>query len=254
MKPQYLTRDIMWTWISTIGFQSYLRSWESTTRMSVVHWGKTGMPVPEPMKMKQNLQTSHLQEERGFPAVSSKYNEAGCPHVIHHSRGHHGSYEQERQKQQWVCSKPSLYCGLCVKDGRCSPTWSDQPVLFVPLEDHQMVQEIILNLLNPLIVNLYLLYKRFGEKKLWEPWLQDWLSKVTDWRSSWGNKTNEWPTWISFYLKGIVFLFRPRTEEKERKTIHRTKMKWATTRSYEGVSYQRYNFKILNEVISVAKN
>lgn len=161
--------------------------------------------------------------------------------------------KRDRQKQQWVCSKPSLYCGLCVKDGRCSPTWSDQPVLFVPLEDHQMVQEIILNLLNPRIVNLYLLYKRFGEKKLWELWLQDWLSKVTDWRSSWGTKTNEWPTWISFYLKGIVFLFRPRTEEKERKTIHRTKMKWATTRSFEGVSYQRYNFKILNEVMCCKK-
>lgn len=35
---------------------------------------------------------------------------------------------------------------------------------------------------------------------------------------------------------------RPRTEEKERKTFHRTRIKWATTRSFEEVSYQRIFF------------
>lgn len=57
--------------------------------------------------------SSNLQEERGVPAVSSEVpRQAGCPHAIHHSWGHHGSFEQEGQKQQWVCCKTSLYCGL----------------------------------------------------------------------------------------------------------------------------------------------
>lgn len=96
---------------------------------------KNGCPISHKGETESTNISSNLQEERGVPADSTEVpRQAGYPHVIHHSWGHRGSFEQEWQKQQWVCCKTSLYCGLCVKDGKRWLICPDQPLFCLWIE------------------------------------------------------------------------------------------------------------------------